>query len=74
MLSNSLEHRDDVTPIFAWLDSAAVDKHTWSVDSGHCHCAAWHILVTATDSDETVEAFSADDGFNGVRNDFTRHQ
>ena len=74
MLANGLEHRDDVSPIFSWLDSAAVDEHTWPVDPRHCYCTAWHILVTATDGNETVEAFSADYRFNGVRNDFTGHQ
>ena len=74
MLANCLEHGDDVSAIFSWLDRAAVDEHTWPVDPGHRYCAAWHILVTAADSNKTVKAFSTNDGFYRVCYHFTGHQ
>lgn len=74
LLTHGLEHRDDVGVAAAGLDGAAIDEDGWAVQPRHTDKAAGHVLVAAPHGDEAVETLAADHGFDGVRDDLTRHQ
>ena len=74
MGADGLEHGDDVTAFGAGQDRAAVDEHARAVQPGHRHRTRRHVLVAATDGDETVEALRADDRLDRVRDHFPGDQ
>jgi hypothetical protein len=74
LLTHGLEHRDDVGVAAAGLDSTAIDEDGWAVQSRHTNKAARHVLVAATHGNEAIETLAANDGFDGIGNDLSRHQ
>ena len=77
MLTDGLEDRDDVGGLAfvqAGHDGAAVDEDGGTVEAGHRHHAAGHVLVAAPDRDQAVEALGPGHRFDGIGDDLARDQ
>jgi len=74
MLTDRLKHRDNVGVASAGFDGAAINEDGRAVETRHADQATGHVLVTTTHSNEAVEAFAADHGFDRIGDDLPRHQ
>ena len=72
--ADGLEHRDDVAPLLAETNRAAVDEHRRAIQARDGHRAARHVLVAPADGDDAVEALGAHDGLDRIGDHFARHQ
>ena len=70
MAAHGLEHGDDVAPLFAGLDGAAVDEDARPIQPRQRHRARRHVLVAAADGHHAVEALGPHHRFDGVGDDF----
>src|SRR5687768_13423258 len=55
-------------------DGAAVHEHAGAIQACERHDAAGHVLVTAANGDDAIEAFAARNRFDGVRDDLARDE
>ena len=82
MLADCFKYRDDIHRITLFFivrhqageNGAAVNKHSWAVEAGECDHATGHVLITATDSDQTVKTFCRDHCFDRVGNHIARDE
>ena len=72
--ADGLEDRDDVAPLGARPDRAAIDEDCGPVEPRDRHHAAGHVLVAAAERDQTVETLGADHGLDRVGDHLARHQ
>lgn len=81
MFADGFEHGHHVEVLFlafdfraAGHDRAAINENGRTVHAGHRHHAAGHILVTATNRDEAVHAFAADDRLDRIGDDLAGNE
>src|SRR5690625_6013750 len=58
----------------AGANGPAINKHRWAVEARQAHNATWHVFIAATNSHQTVKAFTTGGGFDGVGNHFPGHE
>src|SRR5690625_5461971 len=58
----------------AGANGAPVNKHRWTVEARQAHNATWHVFIAATNSHQTVKAFTTGGGFDGVGDHFPGHE
>ena len=74
MGAHGFEHGDDIGVALAGQDSAAIDKHTGTVEPCQADQATGHVLVAPPDRHEPIKAFAAGHRLDGVGDHLPGHQ
>ena len=74
MTADGFKDRNDVPPFFAGQDRAAINENTGPIHARHGDATGRHVFVAAANGDKAIKTLSADNGFNGVGDDFPRDQ